>query len=106
MTDAEKNPRRYVLLKEMRAREGKRDEKMVEKENEREAERGEGRTRERVKKPSVLSRSIRDVYPISRSAFPSHARLLKPVEQRVVRKLIPYKCCREYREDFTLPKIH
>lgn len=69
MTDAEKNPRRYVLLKEMRAREKKEWDRVKRKRDDDDDDgREKGREKgmdEGEKKPSVRSRGPpRCSYPI------------------------------------------
>lgn len=110
MTDAEKNPRRYVLLKKMRAVGKKRrkdGEGCREKERKKEREREGTKGRERMKK-AVGSLAVHPRCVSYLAICISYARSFIKTSRtaRAPRKLIPYKCCREYREDFTLPKIH
>lgn len=103
MTDAEKNPRRYVLLKEMRVREKKR-------------EKGRGRRRERKgqmegeKKPLVsFPRSTGDaaiLYPAC-ICIPFARSFIKTSRTTLRSQIDPHiNVAARVSGDFTLPKIH
>lgn len=114
MTDVKKNPRRYVLLKEMRRERKREDEAEKEKkgreEEKRRVERGEKAVR--FSFPRFTGRWLCSPFSISRTiCIPfSHAHLLKPrVEQPppLRSQIDPRRnVAARVSRDFTLPKIH
>lgn len=102
MTDAEKNPRRYVLLKEMRVREKKR-------------EKGRGRKREkgtdggREKAVGSFPRSTGDaaiLYPAC-ICIPFARSFIKTSRTTLRSQIDPHiNVAARVSGDFTLPKIH